>query len=132
MHKLISLTCFSQDRRLGILYAILAARKIILLLCFAKSKTQKIGTAAVSVMQAGGVGLIFAQSVLQLQNGYLQTIHKLLPFPFTGPSSMSEAVLKDMSHLPGKQPPPWRTPAQHKYQEEGNSDKKGDKMWDKL
>ncbi|KAI9186481.1 hypothetical protein LWI28_017709 [Acer negundo] len=23
-----------------------------------------------------------------------------------------------MSHLPGKQPPPWRTRAQHKYQEE--------------
>ena len=32
-----------------------------------------------------------------------------------------------MSHLPGKQPPPWRTQAQPKYQEEGNSDKKGDK-----
>ncbi|TXG71088.1 hypothetical protein EZV62_006023 [Acer yangbiense] len=33
----------------------------------------------------------------------------------------------DMSHLPGKQPPTWRTQAQPKYQEEGNSDKKGDK-----
>ncbi|KAK4839067.1 hypothetical protein QYF36_018816 [Acer negundo] len=33
----------------------------------------------------------------------------------------------DMSHLPGKQPPPWRTQAQPKYQEEGNRDQKGDK-----
>ena len=31
-----------------------------------------------------------------------------------------------MSHLPGKQPPPWRTQAQPN-QEEGNSDKKGEK-----
>ncbi|KAK1575488.1 hypothetical protein Q3G72_005897 [Acer saccharum] len=52
----------TQDHRLGSLYTILAAGKIILILCFAKSKTQKIGTAAVSVMQAGGVGLIFSQS----------------------------------------------------------------------
>ncbi|KAK4837036.1 hypothetical protein QYF36_002288 [Acer negundo] len=144
--------------------------------------------AAVSLMQVGGVGLIFAQSgdnrldlcvlipcnkvghkffitsekqVLRLQssdfprvlkgNGYLQTIHRLLPFSSTGPSSMSQAVLKQLSsnlliktgllmpynhlwsllrpvhkeadlfdmdgHLPGKQPPPWRTQAQPKYQE---------------
>ncbi|KAK1578339.1 hypothetical protein Q3G72_029466 [Acer saccharum] len=83
-------------------------------------------------MQAGGVGLIFAQfgdnwldpcvlipcnkvghkffhtsekQVLRLQssdfpivlkgNGYLQTIHKLLPFSSTGPSSRSQAVLKE-------------------------------------
>ncbi|KAK0597849.1 hypothetical protein LWI29_029168 [Acer saccharum] len=121
----------TQDHRLGSLYTTLAAGKIILILCFAKSKTQKIGTAAVSVMQARGVGLIFAHSgdnqldpcvlipcnnvghkffltsekqVFQLQsldiprvlkgNGYLQTIHKLLPFSSTGPSSMSQAVLK--------------------------------------
>ncbi|TXG71058.1 hypothetical protein EZV62_005993 [Acer yangbiense] len=118
-------------------------------------KTQlikKIGTAAVSVMQAGGVGLIFAQSVLQLQssdfprvlkgNGYLQTMHKLLPFSSTGPSSMSQAVLKTDIVAPGliegsiigyallsgtSIVAPGRTQAQHKYQEEGSSDKKGKK-----
>ncbi|KAK4837988.1 hypothetical protein QYF36_010172 [Acer negundo] len=30
-------------------------------------------------------------------NGYLQTIHRLLPFSSTGPSSMSQAVLKQLS-----------------------------------
>ncbi|TXG71080.1 hypothetical protein EZV62_006015 [Acer yangbiense] len=32
-------------------------------------------------------------------NGYLQTIHKLLPFSSTGPSSMSQAVLKELLQL---------------------------------
>ncbi|KAL5833213.1 hypothetical protein ACOSQ3_016887 [Xanthoceras sorbifolium] len=52
----------AQDCQLGSLNATLAAGKIIL--CFSKSDTQKIGTAtaAVSVQQAGGVGLIFARS----------------------------------------------------------------------
>lgn len=43
---------------MGSLNVTLAAGKIIL--CFSKSNTQKIGNAAVSVQQAGGVGLIFA------------------------------------------------------------------------
>ncbi|KAK3219847.1 hypothetical protein Dsin_013817 [Dipteronia sinensis] len=116
-------------------------------------------------MQAGGVGLTFAQSgdnrldpcvlipcnkvghkffltsekqFLQLQSSdspecQRETdISRLSTSCFISPlqdlpSSMSQAVLKDMSHLPGKQPPPWRTQAQPNYQEEGNSDKKGDK-----
>ncbi|TXG71064.1 hypothetical protein EZV62_005999 [Acer yangbiense] len=34
-------------------------------------------------------------------NGYIQTIHKLLPFTSTGPSSMSQAVLKTDIVAPG-------------------------------
>ncbi|KAK4843143.1 hypothetical protein QYF36_004514 [Acer negundo] len=49
----------AEDCQLGSLNATLAAGKIIL--CFSKSATHKIGTAEVSVQQAGGVGLIFAQ-----------------------------------------------------------------------
>lgn len=59
MHKLISIACFRQDCEPGSLNATLAAGKIIL--CFLKSSTHKIGNAAISVKQAGGVALIYAQ-----------------------------------------------------------------------
>ncbi|KAK1577319.1 hypothetical protein Q3G72_020650 [Acer saccharum] len=85
----------TQDHRLGSLYTTLAAGKIILILCFAKSKTQKIGhkfflTSEKQVFQLQSLDI---HRVLK-GNGYLQTIHKLLPFSSTGPSSMSQAVLK--------------------------------------
>ncbi|XP_021281773.1 subtilisin-like protease SBT3.9 isoform X1 [Herrania umbratica] len=49
----------AQDCQPGSLNATLAAGKIIL--CFAQSSTQDMPSAAVSVVEAGGVGLIFAQ-----------------------------------------------------------------------
>ena len=52
-------TSSSQGCELGSLNATLAAGKIIL--CFSQSRTQNIVTAAISVLEAGGVGLIFAQ-----------------------------------------------------------------------
>lgn len=54
-----SLQSFSKDCQQGSLNATLAAGKIIL--CFSRSGTQDIQSAAISVMQAGGVGLIYAQ-----------------------------------------------------------------------
>lgn len=49
----------SEDCQSGGLNATLAAGKIIL--CFAKSETQGMNSAASIVAEAGGVGLIFAQ-----------------------------------------------------------------------
>lgn len=54
-----SLQPFSNDCRQGSLNATLAAGKIIL--CFSRPDTQDIQSAAISVTQAGGVGLIYAQ-----------------------------------------------------------------------
>ncbi|TXG71075.1 hypothetical protein EZV62_006010 [Acer yangbiense] len=149
-----------------------------------KIRNTEIGTAAVSVMQAGGVGLIFLQSGDNRLDPcvlvFLVTNFPIakLRFPQSvkgnfyscppvariaaliksahldwSPDAIRSALVTssesklnlrrvlhsysqreqhcstwvDMSHLPGKQPPLWRTQAQPKYQEEGNSDKKGDK-----
>lgn len=48
----------SKDCQLGSLNAAKAAGKIIL--CFSKSHQQDIVSASISVLEAGGVGLIFA------------------------------------------------------------------------
>ncbi|KAK4839751.1 hypothetical protein QYF36_024653 [Acer negundo] len=135
-------TVLSQDRRLGILYAILAAGKIIPNIMLHKIKNT--GTSKACPLVARIAALIesaqqdwspdairsaLVTSTSQIETDGMNVSEEGPALLLTKKQTCSTWV--DMSHLPGKQPPPWRTQAQPKYQEEGNNDKKDRQMWDK-
>ncbi|XVF10279.1 hypothetical protein REPUB_Repub07fG0169000 [Reevesia pubescens] len=107
----------AQGCERGSLNATLAAGKIIL--CFSQSTTQNMLTAAISVLEAGGVGLIFAQYRsdglnpcryipcikvdYEVGTQILSYIRKarVADFSARGPCSISPAVLKPDIAAPG-------------------------------